>query len=163
MTRHEAKLRRIRRVEKAVGALTRMNLVYKLGGARLYTPHQEILGPGAPGTAWTDCSGFALYLLAVAGVPLRNAAGWTGTLVNEGRAGTSEYLTLYLKGPTQTEGHVIVRLRKRPRPWHRGVPRYRWAECGGNDNPRAGGGPTWFRPSRTRIAEFPFQRRFEQL
>ncbi|MDX6609040.1 MAG: hypothetical protein QOF85_965 [Solirubrobacterales bacterium] len=156
----EAKHKRIRRVEKAISQLVRMDLIYKLGGAR------EANGIGSPtggGVAWTDCSGFVLYLLAVAGIKPRSPAGWTGTLVEEGREGWSSYLTLLLKEPEQTEGHVILRLRKRPRPWHLGEPRYRWAECGGRDNPRSGGGPTWFKPTPERIAEFPYHRHFKAL
>lgn len=157
---NEAKHKRIRRVEKAVSRLARMNLLYSLGGAR---GTHGIANPVGPGTAWTDCSGLVLYLLAIAGIRTRYPSGWTGTLVQEGEAGESAFLTLFLKDPEQTEGHVIVRLRKRPRWWHRGEPKFRWAECGGRDNPKPGGGPTWFRPSAERIAEFPYHRHFPVL
>lgn len=152
--------KRIRRVEKAVTKLSHMSLIYKLGGARGGPNHNAIENPIGDGLPWTDCSGFALYLMSVAGIKADNPAGWTGTLVQEGSEGESEYFTLFLKEPENTEGHVIVRLRKHPRPWHRGQTRYRWAECGGRDNPKSGGGPTWFKPTKARIAEFPFRRRF---
>lgn len=152
--------KRIRRVEKAITRLSRMGLIYKLGGARTATGIAEPVGRGLP---WTDCSGFAQYLCAIAGIQLRNPAGWTGTLVHEGQGGDSPIFTLLLKEPEQTEGHVIVRLRKRPRWWHLGAPKFRWAECGGFDNPKPGDGPTWFRPTESRIAEFPYHRHFGVL
>jgi hypothetical protein len=161
---HEEKLRKIRRVEKAISRLQRMGLLYLRGGARQYDP-QRMLAPTSKGQGWTDCSGLVQYVLAIAGIQLRNPAGWTGTLVAEGEAGTSPYLTLYLKEPEQAEGHVILRLRHHPR-WRRLLglaAKWRWAECGGSDNPQPGGGPTWFRPSDGRVAEFPYQRRFEAL
>lgn len=160
MTRKE-KLKRIRRVEKAVSNLSKMGLIYSLGGSR-GGDHNGIHSPTRDGIPWTDCSGFALYLMSVAGIKAEHPGGWTGTLVTEGEGGTSEFFTLFLKEPQQTEGHVIVRLRKRPRWWHR-KPHYRWCECGGRDNPHAGDGPTWFRPTDSRIAEFPYQRRFNVL
>lgn len=159
-TTEKTKLRKIRRVEKAITHLQKLGLIYLLGGAR---SGGTVHGPSGRGEAWTDCSGFACYLLKIAGIKLRHPDGWTGTLVEEGHKGMSDYLTLFLKEPEQTEGHVIIRLRKRPRWWHFGAPKYRWAECGGMDNPRAGGGPTWFRPTPSRIAEFPYQRYFKEL
>lgn len=159
-TPHEEKLRRCRRAEKAVTALQAMNLIYRLGGGR---GGGHALWPTGSGIAWGDCSWFACLICAIAGIRLKHPDGWTGTLVEEGSDGTSPYLTLFLKEPQQTEGHVIVRLRKRPRPWHRGEPRFRWAECGGRDNPHPNGGPTWFKPTPERIAEFPFKRHFETL
>jgi len=150
-------MRRARRVEKTITKLAAMDLIYLLGGGRA-TGH--ISWPATPGRAWTDCSGFACLLCQVAGIRLNFPAGWTGTLVEEGEEGTSPYFTLFIKEPLQTEGHVIIRLRKRPRWWHFGQPKYRWAECGGRDNPRSGGGPTWFRPTAARIEEFPFRRHF---
>jgi hypothetical protein len=156
--------RKMRRVEKAVSRLARLNLIYKLGGARVYSP-QRMLEPTGSGVGWSDCSGFACYLLAVAGIKLQNPAGWTGTLVEEGSQGTSPNLTLFIKDPLDTEGHVIIRLRHHPR-WRRALgmaAKFRWAECGGRDNPRSGGGPTWFRPTAERVAEFPYHRHFEAL
>lgn len=157
---HKEKMKRVRRAEKTVSKLAGMNLIYKLGGARGGSKHNAIENPTASGVPWTDCSGFALYLMSVMGIKADDPAGWTGTLVGEGTAGESDYFTLYIKEPFNVEGHVIVRLRKRPRPWHRGQTKYRWAECGGRDNPKSGGGPTWFKPTLSRIAEFPEHRRF---
>lgn len=159
-TPEEEKLRRIRRAEKAVSALQAMNLVYKLGGGR---GGGHSLWPAGRGIAWGDCSWFACLLCAIAGIRLNHPDGWTGTLAQEGEEGVSDFLTLFIKDANSVDGHVIVRLRKRPRPWHRGVPKYRWAECGGRDNPRSGGGPTWFRPTPDRIAEFPIKRHFKAL
>jgi hypothetical protein len=157
---HQQKMKRVRRAEKAVTKLSRMGLIYKLGGARGGSGHNAIENPSGDGVPWTDCSGFALYIMSVLGIKADNPAGWTGTLVSEGSEGESDYFTLFIKEAQQTEGHVIVRLRRRPRPWHLGQTRYRWAECGGRDNPRSGGGPTWFKPTLSRIAEFPDHRRF---
>lgn len=163
MTHTDKQLKRIRRVEQAVTNLKKMRLIYSLGGSRGSHEHNGIKNPTGANLPWTDCSGFALYLMSIAGIKADNPGGWTGTLVKEGESGTSEFFTLYLKEPEQTEGHVIIRLRKRPRWWHFGYPKFRWAECGGRDNPQAGEGPTWFRPSKSRIAEFPYQRRFRGL
>lgn len=156
----EGKLRRIRRVEKAVSRASRMNLIYRLGGGRA---GGGTFFPRTSGEAWGDCSAWACLLCAIAGLKLDNPDGWTGTLQDEGKAGKSEYLTLFIKEPMNVDGHVIIRLRKRPRPWHFGIPVYRWTECGGRDNPKSGGGPTWFRPTKSRIEEFPIQRHFEAL
>lgn len=157
------KLKRMRRVEKAVKRLQAMDLIYDLGGSRGGSTHNGIENPTGDGLPWTDCSGFALYVMSIAGVKATDPSGWTGTLVDEGKEGDSPYLTLFLKEPFNTEGHVIIRLRRRPRPWHKGVPKFRWAECGGSDNPHVNGGPTFFRPTTERIAEFPFHRNFAQL
>lgn len=159
----KVKVRKIRRVEKRITHLQRLRLSYLLGGAR--GNNHGITGPKRRGEDWTDCSGFALYLLRVAGIDVKDKNGWTGTLATEGREGTSPYLTLYIKEPYKTEGHVIIRLRHHPR-WRQFLgmaPRWRWAECGGYDNPRPGGGPTWFRPSGRRVAEFTHVRHFPEL
>lgn len=161
---HTQKIKHLRRAEKAITNLSRMNLVYSLGGARAGAKeHNGVNSPSGNGLPWTDCSGFALYIMSIVGIKAHNPGGWTGTLVEEGYEGESQYFTLYLKEPQQTEGHVIVRLRKRPKWWHLGKPKYRWAECGGRDNPTAGDGPTWFRPTKSRIAEFPYHRHFKIL
>lgn len=160
---HKKKLERCRNTEKVIKHLSLMNLIYRLGGARGSSRHNGIHGPISPGQEWTDCSGFALFIMSILGIKAENPGGWTGTLVKEGEAGESDYFTLFIKEPFNTEGHVILRLRKRPRPWHFGVPRYRWAECGGMDNPKAGDGPTYFRPTKARIAEFPYHRHFPEF
>jgi hypothetical protein len=160
MTEHERKLVKSRRVEKAISRLGRMRLIYKWGGARV---GNHIAEPVAAGLPWTDCSGFGLYLAAVADLHPENPVGSTFSMATEGREGTSDYFTWFIKNEPASDAHVIVRLRKRPRPWHRGQPRYRWAECGGSDNPSAGGGPHWFQPSAARIAEFPIRRHFPEL
>jgi hypothetical protein len=158
--------KRIRRVEKAISRLQRMHLVYVWGGAR---GGSAMIPPTSTGQGWSDCSGFAQYVLAVAGIDLKNPVGSTWSLAEEGEAGKNDVLTLFIKNPPGDE-HVIVRLRKRPRPWHRGQTKYRWAECGGTDNPQAGGGPGWFTPGRgmgmtpeRRVAEFPIHRKFPEL
>jgi hypothetical protein len=138
-----------------------MGLLYKLGGAR-GAGQGGIANPSGPGVGWTDCSGLAYYLLGVANIPVRYPGGWTGTLKVEGAEGLSPYLTLFIKEPDLVGGHVIIRLRHRPR-WRRMLgmaAKFRWVECGGRDNPRPGGGPTYFRPTQARIEEFPVRRHF---
>lgn len=160
MTTHQHKLQKARRIETAITSLMRMGLVYNLGGARF---NGRITAPQHNGEAWTDCSGCGLYVKQVANIPSANGAGNTVSMAEEGKEGYSDYLTFFIKNPPGEvdNEHVIIRLRKRPRPWHRGVPKYRWAECGGSDNPKSGGGPTWFKPTAERIAEFPIRRCFE--
>lgn len=155
--RHDRIMHRIRRGEHSTSHLESLELIYLLGGAR---GAHGITPPIGKGVQWTDCSGFAIFELAVMGVQLKAPTGWTGTLVQEGHAGVSEYFTLFLKEPEQTEGHVIERRRHRP---HAGRDEWRWSECGGFDNPKAGDGPAWFHPTPERIAEFPFQRHFAVL
>jgi hypothetical protein len=154
---HRRAMVRLRRGERMIGHLEQMDLFYLLGGAR---GAGHITAPSGPRTGWTDCSGFQCFDLATMGVQLRNPTGWTGTLVEEGHEGASPYFTLFLKEPEQTEGHVIARRRHKPKV---GADEWRWGECGGNDNPHPGGGPTWFHPTPERIAEFPYQRRFKVL
>jgi hypothetical protein len=151
--------KKIRRIEKAISRLAKMRLIYKYGGGRGST---HMLNPAGPGLGWSDCSGLAQYLCEVGDIHLKNFVGSTWSLAEEGEAGKSDLFTLFIKNNPGDE-HVIIRVRKRPRPWHRGETRYRWAECGGTDNPTSGGGPTWFRPTPDRIKEFPIHRKFVGL
>lgn len=167
---HKQKLTIIRRGETAAKRLSRMGLQYALGGARI--AGGKIAAPWAKFIKWTDCSGLAFYLLDVMNIEYpSDIIMSTAGLVTLGVEGESDYFTMYIKHPdSTTEGHVIMRFRKRPKPWHLGIPRYRWVECGGSDNPKPGGGPTYFIPGRgmgltwkQRIAEFPYHRCFPGL
>lgn len=158
--------KRIRRVEKAVSRLQRMHLIYSYGGGR---GSNTMIPPTRSGQGWSDCSGLAQYLCAVADVHLKNAVGSTWSLAEEGEKGVSDNFTLFIKNNPGDE-HVIVRLRKRPKPWHFGQTKYRWAECGGTDNPSSGGGPSWFTPGKgmgmspeQRVKEFDIHRKFPGL
>lgn len=156
--RHRRAMKRLRRGEELWSWLESLDLIYLLGGAR---STGQIVGPHhQKGIPWTDCSGAQLFDMRVMGLNPRFPAGWTGTLVQEGHEGVSPYFTLFLKEPEQTEGHVIARRRHKP---HLGDEGWRWTECGGNDNPHPGGGPTWFHPTAERVAEFPYQRHFAVL
>lgn len=128
-------------------AAARHNL-YDLGGARILIPGKDgtvtsIANPTPKGDPWTDCSGGAFKTGLVMGLPLHEIfkAGpiWTGTFADLLHPGESDFLTFFLKESHLTEGHVIMRLRERPKPWHSGTPRYRFAEVGGSDNERSGG------------------------
>lgn len=159
-------MKAIRRGEHQVKRLSRMGLIFSYGGGRV---NGHIVEP-TPDEKWTDCSGCATYVLVKVlgeGV-LKNEAGSTWSLVEEGEAGESEFLTLYVKNDAGDE-HVIVRGRKRPKPWHFGRPRYRWWECGGSDNPDSRGGPSFFIPGlkmglgwKSRVAEFYAHRNFDK-
>lgn len=166
---HDQKMVKQRRMEHAVGRLQAKDLIYDLGGARFAG---RITSPIGDGTAWTDCSGFAVFLIQVGGFPtghlFPDGVLWTGSIADNLPKGVSDYLTFFLKEPHETEGHVIIRLRQRPKPFHKGVPHYRWAECGGSDNPHPGGGPTWLTPGRAmglsiaeRVGEFDYHRCIE--
>jgi hypothetical protein len=158
---HRDKMVRMRRVERSITELEDLDLIYLLGGAR---GAHGIEPPRGHGQEWSDCSGFVLFELAVAHIQTKSPTGWTGTLVSEGSEGLSEYLTVFIKEPEQTEGHTILRLRHHPGWRHReGAAEWRWAECGGSDNPHPGGGPTYFKPTDARIAEFPYHRHFKIL
>lgn len=157
-------MRMIRRGEQTVKRLSRMGLYYFYGGGR---ERGHVVEP-VPNTRWTDCSGCACYVLTKMGIVLKNPAGSTWSLVFEGEAGESDYLTLYVKNDAGDE-HVIIRARKRPRPWHFGRPRFRWWECGGSDNPTPRGGPSFFIPGlkmglgwKARVAEFYEHRNFDK-
>jgi hypothetical protein len=74
---------------------------------------------------------------------------------------------MYIKN-TPGDEHIIIRWRKRPKPWHLGMPRYRYFECGGSDNPHSGDGPSWFIPGlkmglgwKQRVREFYIHRNFD--
>lgn len=158
-------LKRVRRGETLAKSLQKMKLIYSYGGGRVAG---HITFP-VPGAKWTDCSGFVTYVLDAMGVRLKNGAGSTWSLAEEGKSGMGTYCTLFIKNAPGDE-HVIMRLRKRPRPWHFGRTRYRWVQCGGSDNPSAGGGPSFFIPGKTmglspeeRIREFPIHRHFPEL
>jgi hypothetical protein len=158
-------MKRIRRLETAAKHLQSMRMIYSYGGGRV---GGHIAKPEA-GEKWTDCSGCATYLLDVAGIRLKNDAGSTWSLAEEGSPGASEFFTLFIKNNPGDE-HVICRLRKRPRPWHFGKTKYRWFECGGTDNPTAGGGPSFFTPGsgmgitpEERVKEFNIHRHFKEL
>jgi hypothetical protein len=136
-------LTRIRRGETLTKRLMRMRLIYSYGGGRVAG---HITTPLA-GQKWTDCSGFATYLLDAMGIKLRNDAGSTWSLAEEGEAGVGEFFTLFIKNAPGDE-HVICRLRQRPRPWHFGKTKFRWVECGGTDNPHLAAVPRSSRPAR---------------
>jgi len=146
---------RIRRIEKAITLVARRKLIYSYGGGRGAT---HMYDPPASGS-WTDCSGFAQWLCQVGDIRLSNYVGSTWSLADEGTAGTSPYFTMFIKN-TPGDEHVIVRLRRRTRLGRKVLGEFRWAQCGGRDNPNPGGGPSWFRPTNARIAEFPIHRKF---
>lgn len=166
-TGHAGARKRIRRGETLTKRLQALGLIYSYGGGRV---GGHIVKPER-GTKWTDCSGFATYLLDAMGIKLKNDAGSTWSLAEEGKAGKGKNLTLFIKNGTALgDEHVIVRLRKRPRPWHFGKTKYRWVECGGSDNPTSGGGPAFFTPGKgmgltpeERQKEFPIHRHFAEL
>lgn len=152
--------RRIRRAEKEITRLQRLHLPYKLGGGRWWSGKRSGTTANGPG----DCSWLAMHICDVLGVKLKNPAGNTVSLAEEGQEGTSDLFTLFIKNPPGNveDEHVILRFRRR-RTFGGLLPRYRWAECGGSDNPTPGGGPTWFRPTPERIAQFPIHRHFKGL
>lgn len=155
----------IRSCEKLVTKLSRMTLPYDYGGAR----HGSHISEPIDGKPWTDCSGCGMYVLYKIGIKLKNYVGSTWSLAEEGHPGESKYLTMYIKNnPAGHDEHVIFRTRKRPKPWHLGFPRYRYWECGGSDNPKSNGGPSWFIPGlkmglrwKSRIAQFYIVRNFD--
>jgi hypothetical protein len=156
--RHRRTMVRLRRGEQLVSHLESLDLSYLLGGARGSGTY--ISGPAGKDEAWTDCSGFELYVRRAMGLMPKDPVGWTGTIVTEGHEGLSPYYVVLLKEPDQTEGHTIQRRRHKPRV---GPEVFRWTECGGSDNPHPAGGPTWFEPTAERIAEFPYRRYFKAL
>jgi hypothetical protein len=157
-------LTRVRRAETAAKRLMGKRLLYSYGGGRV---DGRIIDPPSEGMRWTDCSGFATYLLDVAGVKLKNEAGSTWSLAEEGEKGVGAYFTLFIKNNPGDE-HVIVRGRKKPKPWHFGRPRYRYWQCGGSDNPKADNGPSYFIPGlqmgltwKSRVDQFYAHRNFD--
>lgn len=167
MTLPKTVMSHIRKGEKLVSHLSRMNLPYSYGGARV---GGHIARP-VPGEPWTDCSGCAIYVGEHGyGLEFKNAAGSTWSLADEGEPGESQYLTFYIKNnPEGHDEHIICRARKRPKPWHFGRPRFRYWECGGTDNPDPAGGPHWFIPGlkmglrwKDRVAQFYIHRQFDR-
>lgn len=157
-------MRRVRAGEKLVTKLAHMDLPYSYGGGR---SNGRVVDP-VDGEPWTDCSGCATYVAINGyGLRLKNKAGSTWSLAYEGHPGESRYLTFYIKN-TPGDEHIICRARKRPKPWHLGRPRYRYWQCGGSDNPKANGGPSWFIPGlkmgfawKSRVEQFYIHRNFD--
>lgn len=168
MTEHEKKLVKVRRGETVAKSLERMGLAYGWGGARYYgaNGHDRITSPQHNGEVWTDCSGGSIYLCQVMDLHLppgmeMNTIG----MMNAGIEGLSDYFTMFIK-----DDHMINRFRLRPKPWHAGIPHYRWWEVGGSDNPHPAGGASFFIPGKLmgltidqRLAEFPVRRCFPGL
>lgn len=168
MTGHEKKSVRIRRGETTAKHLESMGLHYNWGGARYYgaSGHDRITAPQNKDEAWTDCSGGSIFLCQVMDIhlPLGMEMNTDG-LETVGIEGLSDYFTMFVKSD-----HVINRFRERPKPWHQGIPHYRWWEVGGSDNPHPAGGPSYFIPGKLmgltideRLAEFPVRRCFPGL
>lgn len=162
-----AAMARIRKGEKLVTKLAKMYLPYSYGGGRV---NGVIVDP-IDGRPWTDCSGSAIYVGEKGyGIKFKNRAGSTWSLAEEGEPGESQYLTFYIKNnPQGHDEHIIVRARKRPRPWHLGFPRFRYWQCGGGDNPTSASEPTWFIPGlkmgiswKSRVAQFYIHRNFDK-
>lgn len=153
------KRRRIRKIEKGAKLVFGRNLTYSYGGGRV---GGRIVDPPASGP-WTDCSGLASWLLERGGIHLKNGAGSTWSLAEEGSAGESPWLTLFIKNNPGGDEHVIVRLRRKYSVTRKLFGEHRWVECGGSDNPKLGNGPAFFHPSPSRVAEFPIHRRFAAL
>jgi hypothetical protein len=155
---------RIRKGEKLVTRLARMTLPYDYGGGRV---GGKIVDP-VDGKPWTDCSGCAIYVGENGyGLKFKNRAGSTWSLAEEGEPGMSKYLTFLIKN-TAGDEHIIVRARQRPKPWHLGLPRYRYWQCGGSDSPQHGE-PSWFTPGllmglvwKVRVKQFYIHRKFDK-
>jgi hypothetical protein len=159
--------KRFRRTEKFISRVARLNRPYKLGGGRRWDPPRTVLSEEGG-----DCSWWAMELAAKLGIKLKNPAGSTLSLAEEGSEGIGDLFTLFIKNPPGEvdNEHVIVRMRRRPlrskvltAVRDALVGSHRWTECGGNDNPKPLGGPTWFRPTVSRVAEFPIRRHFPEL
>lgn len=157
-------IERIHEGEMLCTHLSKLGLSYLWGGARSCG---KFMCKPVKGKAWTDCSGCAQYVLEKIGIKLKDYVGSTFSLAEEGHPGWSDYLTLCIKN-TPGDEHIIIRWRKRPKPWHFGRPRFRYFECGGSDNPSAGDGPSWFIPGlkmglgwKKRVREFYIIRNFD--
>lgn len=133
------------RVERVIHEMIRctgLRLGYTWGGGHV-TP--------APPNGPFDCSSYASHLCQVA-VPkvktgttfsLASAAGSKGSGLAKGEG---EFITLFIKNSPASDAHVIVRIIYKGRVY--------WTETGGRDN-TGRGGPCIFRPTQSRIAEFP--------
>lgn len=153
----------IRAIEKGAKLVYGRDLKYAWGGGRV---GNHIIDPPISGD-WTDCSGCASWLIEQAekatGVKLiKNGAGSTWSLAEEGVAGTSPWFTMFIKNHG-SDDHIILRLRRKWLISRKLFGEFRWVECGGSDNPKIGDGPAFFHPDAARIAEFDTHRRFIQL
>jgi hypothetical protein len=153
------KRKRIRKIEKGAKQVFRRHLIYSYGGGR---SGNRIIDPPVSGK-WTDCSGFALWLCAKANLPIKNGAGSTISLAQEGSPGTSAWFTLFIKNNPGGDEHIILRLRRKYLITRKIFGEHRWVECGGSDNPQTGEGPAFFHPTASRIAEFNIHRHFKVL
>lgn len=160
-------MKHLRDGEQLVTELSHMDLGYDYGGGRVGGKIEKPVD----GKPWTDCSGCGIYVGERGyGIDFKNDAGSTWSLAEEGDPGESQYLTFYIKNnPAGHDEHIIARARKRPRPWHFGRPRFRYWECGGSDNPKGNGGPSWFIPGlkmgiswKSRVDQFYIHRNFDR-
>jgi hypothetical protein len=151
----------IRRIEKGAKEVSRRNLDYGWGGARDFVRNRMIDPPAAG--KWTDCSGYAQWLCQKAGLPLKNFVGSTWSLAEEGVAGESPWFTMFIKNNGGMDQHIILRLRRKWSVTRKVFGEFRWVECGGSDNPDLSGGPAFFHPTPSRVAQFYIHRRFPQL
>ncbi len=98
-----------------------------------------------------DCSSGACYFDQAVGV--KTETGTTFSMAGPPTGlvkGRGKFITHYIKNSPATDAHVITRVTNA-----RGRV-LAWCQVGGRDNTR-GGGPCFFNPSTSRIAEFPIQ------
>lgn len=140
--RETAEDARVERILHEAFRLTALHLGYTWGGGHV-TP--------APSNGPYDCSSYASHLCQVA-VPkvktgttfsLASAAGAKGSGLAKG---PGEHVTLFIKNAPAGDAHVIVRIVYKGKAY--------WTETGGRDN-TGRGGPCFFKPTQSRINEFP--------
>lgn len=121
---------------------------YVWGGGHV-TPANS--GPG-------DCSWNASRICQIALPGM--ATGTTFTLASDAhlKDGLGEFFDLHIKNVPASDAHVIMRFSGKC--FDDGFER--WCETGGRDNTGAGG-PCWFHPTASRIAEFPIKRHIPGL
>jgi hypothetical protein len=148
----EHNFHRVRTGEREISRLAALGLYYGFGGGRNCGPHP--CGDYSAGQVGGDCSWLVLRTCYIMGLPIKNWLGSTYSLAEEGSEGKGKLFTIHVKNPPDPhEAHTIMEFHH---PGHD-----RGAECGGSDNPHPRGGPSWFRPSAERIAEFPIKRHFK--
>lgn len=131
--------RYIAEIHRCIG----LDLGYVWGGGHGSTP--------SPHNGPWDCSSYACHLDQTVSRDVRT--GTTFTMASDGAAGehgllsgAGKYITHFIKNSPASDAHVITRI------VYKG--RVIWTETGGRDNSEHGG-PCIFRPTASRIAEFP--------
>lgn len=136
----------VKSLEDGIRFLISKHMAYEWGGGRCGPACFN--GPG-------DCSWFGSWCWdrEVGG----EQVGTTYTMAAWGEPGYGKVLTVHIYDGDPANAHECISID--PKGLGRTDPSVLlWAECGGDDNPTPGNGPSWFHPTQARIDHFSIKR-----